>query len=44
MLHYRATDVAGNASAEKMVGFTVVAPPVEDTTPPDRRRGAHGRP
>ncbi len=25
MLHYRAVDVAGNASAEKMVGFTVVA-------------------
>jgi hypothetical protein len=34
MLHYRAFDVAGNASTEKMVGFTVVAPPVEDTTPP----------
>jgi hypothetical protein len=34
MLHYRAVDVAGNASTEKMVGFTVVAPPAEDTTPP----------
>ncbi|GAB3938784.1 OmpL47-type beta-barrel domain-containing protein [Micromonospora vulcania] len=34
MLHYRATDVAGNTSAEQMAHFTVVAPPVEDTTPP----------
>jgi len=34
MLHYRATDVAGNTSAEQMAHFTVVAPPVPDTTPP----------
>jgi plastocyanin len=34
MLHYRATDVAGNTSAERMAHFTVVPPPVEDTTPP----------
>jgi uncharacterized cupredoxin-like copper-binding protein len=32
MLHYRATDVAGNTAPEKMVSFTVVARP--DTTPP----------
>ncbi|WCN84027.1 OmpL47-type beta-barrel domain-containing protein [Micromonospora sp. LH3U1] len=34
MLHYRATDVAGNVSAEQMAHFTVVAPQAEDTTPP----------
>jgi plastocyanin len=34
MLHYRATDVAGNVSAEAMASFTVVAPPAGDTTPP----------
>ncbi|MFC3537403.1 OmpL47-type beta-barrel domain-containing protein [Couchioplanes caeruleus subsp. azureus] len=34
MVHFRATDVAGNESAEQMVGFTVVAPPAQDTTPP----------
>ncbi|MET8043638.1 plastocyanin/azurin family copper-binding protein [Micromonospora sp. NPDC005215] len=34
MLHYRATDVAGNTSAEQMAHFTVVEPPAEDTTPP----------
>ncbi|WP_433528842.1 OmpL47-type beta-barrel domain-containing protein [Micromonospora sp. CA-263727] len=34
MLHYRATDVAGNTSAEQMAHFTVVAVPAEDTTPP----------
>ncbi|MET0414480.1 MAG: plastocyanin/azurin family copper-binding protein, partial [Actinoplanes sp.] len=34
MLHYRATDVAGNTSSEQMAHFTVVAPPEEDTTPP----------
>jgi hypothetical protein len=32
MVHYRATDVAGNTSPEQMVSFTVVARP--DTTPP----------
>ncbi|MEU8183605.1 chitobiase/beta-hexosaminidase C-terminal domain-containing protein [Micromonospora sp. NPDC049044] len=34
MLHYRATDVAGNTSAEQMAHFTVVEPQAEDTTPP----------
>ncbi|GIF44173.1 OmpL47-type beta-barrel domain-containing protein [Actinoplanes xinjiangensis] len=34
MLHHRATDNAGNTSAEQMAHFTIVAPPVEDTTPP----------
>ncbi|WP_181811119.1 OmpL47-type beta-barrel domain-containing protein [Streptomyces ipomoeae] len=33
-VRYRATDKAGNVSAEKGVGFTVVAPPADDTTPP----------
>ncbi|WP_172638825.1 OmpL47-type beta-barrel domain-containing protein [Streptomyces tailanensis] len=33
-VRYRATDKAGNVSAEKSVGFTVVAPPADDTTPP----------
>jgi len=33
MLHHRATDVAGNMSAEGMAHFTVVAPQ-GDTTPP----------
>ncbi|MEU1590765.1 plastocyanin/azurin family copper-binding protein [Micromonospora sp. NPDC005710] len=34
MLHYRATDVAGNTSAEQMAHFTVVEPQAEDTTAP----------
>jgi plastocyanin len=34
MVHFRATDVAGNTSAEQMASFTVVAPPQPDTTPP----------
>ncbi|GGN59858.1 glycosyl hydrolase [Streptomyces albiflavescens] len=33
-VRYRATDKAGNTAAEKSVDFTVVAPPVSDTTPP----------
>ncbi|MDX3585782.1 MULTISPECIES: OmpL47-type beta-barrel domain-containing protein [Streptomyces] len=33
-VRYRATDRAGNVAAEKNVGFTVVAPPAADTTPP----------
>ncbi len=33
-VRFRATDKAGNAAAEKSVSFTVVPPPVEDTTPP----------
>lgn len=34
MLHYRATDAAGNTSAEQMAHFTVVEPQAGDTTPP----------
>ncbi|GGZ38628.1 OmpL47-type beta-barrel domain-containing protein [Streptomyces poonensis] len=34
VVRYRATDKAGNVSDAKNVAFTVVAPPVEDTTPP----------
>jgi plastocyanin len=34
-VRYRALDRAGNVSAEKSVTFTVVAPPSDDTTPPD---------
>ncbi|MDI3385386.1 DUF1080 domain-containing protein [Streptomyces sp. B-S-A8] len=34
-VRYRATDKAGNAAAEKAVEFAVVAPPAEDTTPPE---------
>lgn len=33
-VHYRATDKAGNVSAEKGVQFTVVAAAPQDTTPP----------
>ncbi len=33
-VRYRATDKAGNVSAVKSVGFTVVAAPPQDTTPP----------
>ncbi|MCY1138110.1 plastocyanin/azurin family copper-binding protein [Actinoplanes sp. Pm04-4] len=34
MLHYRATDNAGNTSAEQMAHFTVVPAEEPDTTPP----------
>ncbi|WP_406005724.1 DUF1080 domain-containing protein [Streptomyces sp. NBC_00637] len=34
-IRYRAFDKAGNVSAEKTAAFTVVAPPSDDTTPPD---------
>lgn len=34
-VRYRATDKAGNAAAEKNVGFTVVAPPTQDVTAPE---------
>lgn len=34
-IRYRAFDKAGNVSAEKAAEFTVVAPPSDDTTPPD---------
>jgi len=35
-VRYRALDKAGNVSEEKTVGFTVVAPPTDDSTPPCR--------
>ncbi|MET9520643.1 family 16 glycoside hydrolase [Streptomyces sp. NPDC002994] len=34
-IRYRATDKAGNTSAEKSADFTVVAPPTDDKTPPE---------
>ncbi|MFE6359287.1 OmpL47-type beta-barrel domain-containing protein [Streptomyces sp. NPDC057806] len=34
-VRYRAVDKAGNVSAEKSAAFTVVAPPTDDTTPPE---------
>jgi hypothetical protein len=34
-VRYRAVDEAGNISADKSVDFTVVAPPSDDTAPPD---------
>ncbi|WP_432843824.1 OmpL47-type beta-barrel domain-containing protein [Dactylosporangium sp. CA-092794] len=34
MVHYRATDVAGNTSPIGMAMFTVAEPPAPDTTPP----------
>ena len=34
MVHYRATDNAGNRSAEQMASFAVVEPQQQDTTPP----------
>jgi hypothetical protein len=34
MVHYRATDNAGNRSAEQMAMFTIVDPQPADTTPP----------
>ncbi|MDH6485851.1 family 16 glycoside hydrolase [Streptomyces sp. SAI-127] len=34
-VRYRAVDKAGNVSAEKSAGFTVVARPSDDTVPPD---------
>ncbi|MGW1212637.1 OmpL47-type beta-barrel domain-containing protein [Streptomyces sp. NPDC002499] len=34
-VRYRASDKAGNVAAEKSVAFTVVAPPTDDTTPPE---------
>jgi hypothetical protein len=41
-VRYRATDKAGNAAAEKSVAFTVVAPPAEDTQPPETTAGVAG--
>ncbi|MCF6522854.1 family 16 glycoside hydrolase [Streptomyces sp. JJ36] len=34
-VRYRATDKAGNTSPERSVTLTVVAPPADDTTPPE---------
>jgi uncharacterized cupredoxin-like copper-binding protein len=34
VLHYRATDKAGNTSTPGSVSFAVVEPPAQDTTPP----------
>ncbi|MFE4051148.1 OmpL47-type beta-barrel domain-containing protein [Streptomyces sp. YIM B13518] len=34
-VRYRALDKAGNVSAEQSVTFTVVAPPTDDSTPPE---------
>lgn len=34
-IRHRATDKAGNTSAEKAVDFSVVAPPTDDRTPPE---------
>ncbi|GAA3504811.1 DUF1080 domain-containing protein [Streptomyces prasinosporus] len=34
-VRYRALDKAGNVSAERSVGFTVVPPPTDDTTAPE---------
>ncbi|MEU1278179.1 family 16 glycoside hydrolase [Streptomyces sp. NPDC005805] len=34
-LRYRATDKAGNTSAEKKADFVVAPPPTDDTTPPE---------
>ncbi|MFE0101552.1 OmpL47-type beta-barrel domain-containing protein [Streptomyces sp. NPDC059009] len=41
-VRYRATDKAGNQAAEKSVEFTVVAPPVEDRTPPETSAKVEG--
>ncbi|MER7396233.1 family 16 glycoside hydrolase [Streptomyces sp. NPDC000151] len=41
-VRYRAADKAGNAAPEKSVDFTVVAPPPEDTTPPDTAAKVEG--
>ncbi len=42
MVHFRATDKAGNVSPEGMVGFTVVAPTPTDTTPPTTSAAVSG--
>jgi plastocyanin len=43
MLHFRATDRAGNTSPEQMAHFTVVKPPLEDTTAPQVSASATGK-
>ncbi|WP_063746742.1 OmpL47-type beta-barrel domain-containing protein [Catenuloplanes japonicus] len=42
MLHYRATDNAGNVSAEQMSHFTIATPPDPDTTPPTVTASSQG--
>ncbi|MFI1677712.1 OmpL47-type beta-barrel domain-containing protein [Streptomyces sp. NPDC020607] len=41
-IRFRASDKAGNQAAEKAVDFTVVAPPVEDRTPPETSAKVEG--
>ncbi|MGW0531306.1 OmpL47-type beta-barrel domain-containing protein [Streptomyces sp. NPDC003032] len=41
-VRYRASDKAGNQAAEKAVEFTVVAPPVQDRTPPQTSAKVEG--
>ncbi|MDX3854433.1 OmpL47-type beta-barrel domain-containing protein [Streptomyces sp. AK02-01A] len=41
-VRYRATDKAGNAAAEKSVGFTVVEPPAQDATAPETSAAVAG--
>lgn len=41
-VRYRATDKAGNTAAEKSVDFTVVAPPTQDTSPPETTAKVEG--
>ncbi|MGW2325998.1 OmpL47-type beta-barrel domain-containing protein [Streptomyces sp. NPDC001700] len=41
-VRYRATDRAGNTSEAKSVAFSVVAPPNDDTTPPETTAKAEG--
>ncbi|MFD6433275.1 OmpL47-type beta-barrel domain-containing protein [Streptomyces venezuelae] len=41
-VRYRASDKAGNQAAEKAVEFTVVAPPVQDKTPPSTSAKVEG--
>ncbi|WP_020122194.1 OmpL47-type beta-barrel domain-containing protein [Streptomyces canus] len=42
-VRYRAVDKAGNVSAEKSAAFTVVAPPSDDTAPPDTSATVSGQ-
>ncbi|MFD6326303.1 OmpL47-type beta-barrel domain-containing protein [Streptomyces sp. NPDC058442] len=42
-VRYRALDRAGNVSAEQSVGFTVVAPPTDDTTAPETSATVDGQ-
>ncbi|MEU3793576.1 family 16 glycoside hydrolase [Streptomyces fructofermentans] len=41
-VRHRAVDKAGNMSAEKAAEFTVVAPPTDDTTPPQTSASVSG--